>query len=270
MVKIFISIIALNFILPSNALAQKVPFPLQVKEDLTQKGIVIEAVYTVDYFVNTQGGNKRKDTYLTNLDLTLDLDTHKMGLWGDGQIFVYLLENSGSEKLTGSIVGDSQTVSNIEAPRTIRLYELWYQHRFLEEKFSVLFGFHDYNSEFNVTEYGGLYINSSFGIQPDISGGAKPSIFPLVAPAVRIKVTPNETWEFLLGVYDGDPDDPEDVEHFPRSDLDSDGGAFIASEIAFKFKKDVLPGFLKLGIWHNTGDFNDVVDTDASSTAIIR
>jgi len=270
MYKTFISICVLNLLLPNSALAQEVFFPLKIKEDFIEKGLAMEVVYTVDYFSNTQGGTKREDTYLTNLDLTLDIDTQKIGLWNGGQIFVYLLENAGSEKLTGSIIGDLQTVSNIEAPRAIRLYELWYQHHFLEGKFSFLFGFHDYNSEFDVTEYGGLYINSSFGIQPDISAGARPSIFPLAAPGIRLKVTPHERWELLFGVYDGDPGDPDESENFPRSDFDSEGGAFIAGEAAYHFNSDGLSGFIKIGVWTNTGEFDDVVDLDESGSSIKR
>ena len=267
MVKVFISIFVLNLLLPNSALAYEVFLPLQVKEDFVQKGIATEVVYTVDYFANTQGGTKRKDTFLTNLNLTLNIDTQKVGLWGGGQIFVYLLENSGSDKLTGSIVGDLQTVSNIEAPRTMRLYELWYQHHFKKDKLSLLFGFHDYNSEFNVTEYGSLYHNSSFGIQPDISTNARPSIFPLAAPGIRLKVAPHQQWEILFAVYDGDPGDPDVDEHFPRSDFDSEGGAFIAGEVAYHFNNDYLPGFVKLGIWNNTGDFDDVSDLNGSGTS---
>ena len=145
-----------------------------------------------------------------------------------------------------------------------------YQHHFLEDKFSVLFGFHDYNSEFDVTEYGGLYINSSFGIQPDISAGARPSIFPLAAPGIRLKVTPHQRWELLFGVYDGDPGDPDESEHFPRSDFDSEGGAFIAGEVAYHFNSDHLAGFIKIGIWNNTGEFDDVIDLDDSGSSIKR
>jgi len=131
MYKTFISIFVLNLLLPNSALAQEAFFPLQVKEDFAEKGIATEVVYTVDYFSNKHGGIKRDDTYLTNLDITLEVDTEKLGLWDNGQFFIYSLHNSGDEKLTGEIVGDLQTVSNIEAPRTSRIYELWYQHSFL-------------------------------------------------------------------------------------------------------------------------------------------
>jgi len=52
------------------------------------KGLTFEAVYTLDYFVNTSGGLKRDDTYLTNLDLTLNVDTQEAGLWENGQLFM--------------------------------------------------------------------------------------------------------------------------------------------------------------------------------------
>lgn len=230
-----------------------------LKEELEQKGVTYAIVYTVDYFANTKGGLQRDDTYLTNLDLTLSLDTAKMGFWKSGEFFLYVLENSGGKKLTGSIVGDLQGVSNIESPRTVRLYELWYQHH-LNEYFSVLAGFHDYNSEFNVTDYGGLYLNSSFGVEPDISLGARPSIFPLAAPGIRLKAAPVDAWEFLFAAYDGDPGDPDESEHVPRSDFDAEGGVFLAAEATHRFQLNDLPGSFKVGAWHNTGEFEHVVD----------
>lgn len=141
---------------------------------------------------------------------------------------------------------------------------------FLDGAFSVLFGIHDYNSEFNVTEYGSIYINSSFGIQPDISGSGRPSIFPLAAPAIRLKYTPNDDWEFLLGVYDGDPGDPDEDEHYPRSDFDSEGGVFIAGEAIHYFPEEARLDFLKLGFWKGTGDFDDVVDVTSAGDSVKR
>jgi len=242
----------------------------KMRSSLDEKGVVLEAAYTLDYFANTKGGLKRDDTYLTHLDLILTLDTKRLGLWDHGTFRVNMIDNSGGEKFTGDILGDTQGVSNIEAPRTTRIYELWYEHVFFEDKLSVLGGIHDYNSEFDVTEYGGLYVNSSFGIGPEISKNARPSIFPLTAPAIRAKIIPNDQWQFLFGVYDGDPGDPNVDEHFPRSDFDHEGGAFIATEAAYHLTGDVLPGFIKLGMWHNTGEFNHVTSVDNNGVPIKR
>ena len=267
---VLITLLMFSLMNISNADASIFDHFNETRSSLEEKGIAFEAVYTIDYLANTQGGLQRKDTYLSNLDLTLTVDTAQLGLWEHGTFFAYMIDSSGGDKISGSIVGDTQGLDNIEAPRTTRLYEMWYEHSFLDETLAVLIGFHDYNSEFDVTEYGGLYLNSSFGISVDISGAGRPSIFPLTAVALRVKVTPNDHLELLFAVYDGDPGDPDISEHFPRSDLDADGGAFIASEVDFYFSEDVLPGVVKLGVWHNTGEFDDIVDTDPAGDAIKR
>ncbi len=235
---------------------------------LEEKGISLKPVYTVEYFAVTQGGLQRDDTYLSNLDLILTIDTTPLGLWDDGTFLVHILDNAGGKKLTGAIVGDTQGVSNIEAPRITRVYQLWYEHRWLEKKLSVLAGIHDFNSEFNVTDYGLLFINSSFGIGHEISKGSRSSIFPLAAPALRVKILPTDEWQVLFAAYDGDPGDPNVGRHFPRSDFDHEGGVFLVCEQGYFFDPEGLPGFFKLGVWHNTGQFNDVVRQDEGGQAI--
>lgn len=244
------------------------------RKQLEERGISLEATYTGEYWKNKKGGLQKNDTYLGNIDLNITLDTKKANLWSDGTFFVYFLDNHGGKKLTESITGDLQTISNIEAPRSTRLYQFWYEHTFRGGLVSVLLGIHDYNSDFAVTEYGGLFINSSFGISPDISSSARPSIFPLAAPAVRVKWNPTENFEWLLGVYDGNPGDPEIDEHYPRSTLDSGQGTFIASEWIYHTiwdeKQSQLPGSYKLGFWTNTGEFNDITETNTSGSPIVR
>ncbi len=233
------------------------------KNKLGNNGLNFQASYKLDYFANTHGGIKRDQTTVSMADMNFEIDTQKISLWPNGKFFIHLIENSGVEKLSSDIVGDLQGVSNIAAPRTARLFELWYEQMLLDEKFSVLLGVEDINSEFYVSEYAGLYVNSSFGIGPEVAGG-RPSVFPLAALGVRFKFLPNEHWEFLTGAYDGDPGDPDVDEHFFRSDFDKAGGVFLISQAAYRFggskDSDVLPGSVTAGVWHNTGDFRDLVD----------
>ena len=58
--------------------------------------------------------------------------------------------------------------------------------------------------------------------------------------------------------------------NFPRSDLDNSSGAFIATEAVYYFQEESLPGLVKLGLWNNTGDFDDVVDLNPSGNSIQR
>ncbi|OIQ00823.1 MAG: hypothetical protein AUK35_01200 [Zetaproteobacteria bacterium CG2_30_46_52] len=67
----------------------------------------------------------------------------------------------------------------------MRLQQFWYQHR-LNETTSVLFGWHDLNAEFYVSDYAALFLNSSFGIGPEISGNVPTSLFPEAGLSARL------------------------------------------------------------------------------------
>jgi porin len=69
-------------------------------------------------------------------------------------------------------------ISNIATDEALKIYEFWYQHSFMDESVSVLFGLHDYNSTFYTLESAGLFTHPPFGIGPDTSQ-VGPSIFLL-------------------------------------------------------------------------------------------
>jgi porin len=235
---------------------------------LENRGISLESSYKGELWANVRGGIKQSQTHLHNIDIAAELGTRQAGLWGNGKFFVHILSNFGGRLLTEKIIGDSQTVSNIEAPHSTRLYELWYEHSFFDKKLSFLAGIHDLNSEFAVTEHGALFLNSSFGISKEISGGGRPGVFPLAAPAIRARYAPDSAWEFKLGVYNGDPGDPCVYRNFPRLDFDSKGGAFIVLESAYHYGSESSPGAVKAGYWRNTGMFEDLLKVDIEGNPV--
>jgi len=198
------------------------------RQYLEERGITIEAVLTTDIMYNMDGGVEHDGTLLGNFDLAFEIDTEKAGLWKSGTFFIYGLGNFNSGKLLTEIAGDLQTTSNIEADEAFKLYEAWYEHRF-SDHVSLLFGLHDYNSEFDVTEYGGLFLQSSFGISPDISQNS-PSIFPVAALGIRLKVWPTENTYIMAALYDGVPGDPANSTRTSIR-LRSEDGLFSALEI---------------------------------------
>lgn len=86
------------------------------------------AAVTLETIGNLDGGVDTGWRSLSNLDLTLSLDTGAAGLWADGEVFVYVLGNYGRNP--SDLTGDLQGVSNIAADDAIKIYELWYQHSF--------------------------------------------------------------------------------------------------------------------------------------------
>jgi porin len=192
------------------------------------EGLEFEAVLTLEGIANLDGGVDEDEAFLGNLDLTAELDTGKAGLWADGTLFAYVLGNFDLGRLPTEFVGDLQATSNIETFETIKLYEFWYQHQ-LTDEFSVLAGLHDYNGEFDVLEFAGLFAHSSAGISADISQ-VGPSIFATTAIGVRAHWQNTAGSYVLAAIYDGVPGDP-DNERSTQIILDSDDGIFAALEL---------------------------------------
>jgi len=223
------------------------------RQRMEEQGFAIEAVLTTDIMYNIDGGIERDGTLLGNLDIAFEIDTEKAGLWKNGTFLIYGLGNFNSGKLLTEIAGDFQATSNIEADEAFKLYEAWYEHRFSDHA-SLLFGLHDYNSEFDVVEYGGLFLQSSFGISPDISQNG-PSIFPVAALGTRLKVWPTENTYIMAALYDGVPGDPGNSTRTSIR-LGHDDGLFGALEIGHTVGD---PGSLEyhkyaMGVWTLTAE----------------
>ena len=191
------------------AMESRVPdlFLEEPREKLAEKGLSFDALYTGEMVSNLQGGLDQHTSYLGKLLVGVTADLGKAKLISGGSARVSMIETHGSRNPTEKYIRDLQTASNIEALDAVTLYELWYEQTLFQDHFSILVGAHDLNSEFAVTETGLLFLNSSFGIQPDISANVPVSIFPILGPAIRVKIKPNEEFEILAGIYDGDPTD---------------------------------------------------------------
>ena len=210
-----------------------------------------EFVYTSELWKVASGGIATDMRYLHNFDIALEWDMSKSGLDG-GTIFIYGLSNNRSE-LSGDIVGDLQTVSNIDNGEVYRLYEAWYQQELDSSRVKV--GLIDLNSEFDAIEPAGLFINSSHGIGPDFSqtGENGPSIFPSTSPAAMFEVEFSEKLRFMGGVFDAVPNDPDNA---MAHKLSLNEGALLIAEANYVADSGVRFG---LGGYRYTSDFDSLL-----------
>lgn len=227
---------------------------LGAKTKAEEHGIEMHSILSIDSVSNVQGGLREDETILGNYDFTVSLDTEKAGLWDNGTFFTYVLGNFNTDGVPTEFVGDLQASDNIEAAESIKLYEAWYEHSFSDDAFGILFGLHDYNSEFDALEYAGGLINSSFGISPDISQ-VGPSIFSTTSVAARVRYSFLENGYVLAAVYDGVPGNPNN----PRGThikFSSEDGIFYATEIGVLGEES---DYYKLGLgsWYHTAEFED-------------
>jgi len=209
---------------------------------LGDSGIIFESAYTGEFVRNFSGGTPGGNhlIYQDNLDLSITFDSEKMGLWPGGTLFVYGLRNHGGDP-SANVIGDLQTASNIEAPDQFIVQEAWYEQEFSDGLLSVLLGLHDLNSEFYVSDYGSLFINSSFGIGPDMSANVAVSLFPKAGLGARLRIAPSDTLYIQGAIYDGDT---------ATRQLKSSEGKLSIVESGFSTDG----GSYKLGYWNHSAD----------------
>jgi len=241
------------------------------RDILEDKGLSLDMIFTSDFVTNHTGGLKEAgsdiDThisYLANIDLCADLDTEKAGLWSGGTFHTHFFNHHGA-KPSEDYIGDLQTVDNLETNKVTKLYELWYEHTFdlYDTDLSLLIGQHDLNSEFMITDYGLLFVHSSFGIQPDISNNIPVSNYPVAALGLRMKWEPTENLYFMVEISDGDPGKNNGGFDWK---LDSKEGFLNFFEAGYHFgdkhESSTMPGTYKFGWWYHTDEFADIRDMD--------
>ena len=159
----------------------------------------LSARETLDLWDNVAGGVRMGPVLLNKLQVSGTVNGDPIGLPGLS-VHAQVLRTDGAS--LSSRVGDIQTVSNIEAVPTYRLFEAWIEKRFGGEdpKLALRAGLMDLNSDFDSVQTASLFINSSHGIGPDLSRSGRngPSIFPVSAAGVRASWLPSKRWRFGL------------------------------------------------------------------------
>jgi porin len=204
--------------------------PPGLSDRLTQAGITPSLVYSGEVAANVAGGAKRGEVYAGSLHMQLALDGERLvttpGLSG----FLDVLWITGGQPSAYS--GDAQGVSAFAATPALRLYEAWLEYNFGDNRFSVLGGRYDLNTEFYHLASAGLFLNSSFGIGPEfgLSGFAGPSVFPDTSLALRLAYKPATNIVLQTAILDGAPVDRVNGSPPP---FDPHNGVLLVAEAAY-------------------------------------
>lgn len=217
----------------------------------------LSANHVSDIFANVDGGIDRGTALLGKTGLMLDVGEAAFGV-GGMSAFVDLQYVWG-RSLSGDLVGDGQTASNIEAISALRPLEAWAQWASADEAALVRAGLIDLNGLFDVQEVGQLFINSSHGIGPEFSqsGLNGPSIFPTTAAGVAVEFR-DDGWGARFGLFDavaGDPDRPtRTLLRFP-----GDSGALLVGEVDVPIAKAAK---VRIGGWSYSTRFDGVAEME--------
>jgi porin len=212
------------------------------------------------------GGLRQGAVYdgLTTLSVSLNLE--KLVGWTGATFFVdaYQIHGRGP---SANLVGNLQIVSNIEATRDTKLYQLWLEQKLLDGRLTVRIGQEGANDQMMITQYGALFLNSSFGFPglpaADLASGG-PN-YPMATPFVRAQYQATDRITLVGAVFNGDPAPPGTGDPQLR---DAGGTAFRLNDHALAFgelwysinqgdRATGLPGTYKLGAWYDSGHFAD-------------
>jgi len=228
--------------LPSRLLSQQEPGNLD-------EAFTFKASYLGDNVNNLAGGIKTGSCYLGLANFHLKFDTKKAGLWKGGQFYINAANTHGASP-SAEFIGDLQVTSNIEAGNHTFIQEFWYKQAL--GCVDLTAGLQDLNVQFANTENGTLYLNSSFGILPTISGNIPAPIYPLTSLGFSVTWTVSEKISWNSAVYDGCPTDFDHNTYNLNWQYHTGDGLLAFSELDYSQNILNLPGNYKIGAYsHN-------------------
>jgi porin len=250
---------------------------------LSKYGLSLSIQETSEVLGNVTGGVRQNFEYDGLTQMVLQMDTQRaFGLHG-GTFNVSGLQIHGRD-LSSDNLQTLQTSSGIEADRSSRLWELWYDQKFLkEDRLDVKIGQQSLDQEFMVSQNALLFVNTMFGWpmlpSADLPGGGP--AYPLSALGVRFRLRPTDSLTVLAGVFNGSPvsnnnSDPQE-ENATGTSFPTEGGALAIGELQYSYPalgsmvytdKQPLSGTYKLGFWYDTEEFADqAIDANGLSLA---
>jgi porin len=235
---------------------------------LKAKGIDIGLSYIAETFAVLSGGLRQRASFEGRIDLAVDTDLEKLVGWkgASTNVTVFQIHNGGFN--VADNVGSIADPSNIDALATTRLFNIWFQQNFFDDRISVRVGQLGIDLESFTSMTSGGLINGTFGwpgifAANMINGGPA---YPLASPGVRVLIKPTEDLTVLAAVLSGDPaghncnDNPQVCNRYGTT-FSFSGGALWIGELQYAINqgKDTtgLPGVYKLGAWYETADFAD-------------
>ncbi len=234
------------------------------RKGLANAGIQVGGANYAEPFYNW-GGIDQGGEYMGVLELYMDADMKKLGLW-DGLCFHANGYQIHGNAITGANIGGLMPVTSLEALPATRLFELWLEQHLFNDTVSIKVGQLAADEEFFAADGGGFFINGTWGWAPiaaENNPGGGPA-YPLATPGVRVAVTPTENTNVMVGVYNGDPspacaaDDPQICNpHGLEFELDDGPLLMIEGAYSYNLAGGRLPGTVKIGGWNHFGDFED-------------
>ncbi|MDA8095130.1 MAG: carbohydrate porin [Betaproteobacteria bacterium] len=222
-----------------------------------------------ELFGNITGGIQKELRYDGLTTLTLSVDARQAFGWRAGTFYASLLQIHG-RNLSRADLHVLQAVTNAEADRSTRLWELWYDQPLGPSKLDLRVGQQSVDQEWMVSQNAAAFLNGTFGWAPvpagDLPGGGP--AYPLSVLGARLRGRIGHAWALMAGLYNGSP-----VRGQPRhpqlqnrhgTSFPLNGGALAIAELQYAERPPADPAsapptaVYKLGLWYDTEKFSDL------------
>ncbi|HTZ35292.1 MAG TPA: carbohydrate porin [Stellaceae bacterium] len=231
-----------------------------LKPAIQRYGFQLNITETSELLDNPTGGIRRGAVYegVTDLNLGWDLRTY-FGWRGVFFARAYQIHGRG---LSANDLDNLNVASGIEADRTTRLYELWYEQH-IGDWLRIRVGQQSAGQEFIISTTAKLFVNSTFG-WPTLPGTDLPSggpNYPVGTPAVRFRIDASDELTFFAGLFNGNPTgapvgSPDPQSHdLSGTAFHTDDGAFAIVETRYNPGNSVQNGTYRFGAWFNSERF---------------
>ncbi|MUG89486.1 carbohydrate porin [Bombella sp. ESL0385] len=244
-----------------------------LRTQMAKIGLVLAVQETSELFGNISGGFRRGAAYDGMTTAVLQLNTQRAFGWSGGT-FQVSMEQIHGRNLSADNLGVYQTISGIEADRSTRLWELWFDQKFLpHHTLDIKIGQQSLDQEWMISNNALLFANTMFGWpmlpSADLPGGGPAS--PLASLGGRARYHVVKPLYIQAGIFSGSPAYARtgDAQKSNRSGTSFvlNRGIFAIAElqyargelkhIASPEEATTLPYVYRLGGWYDSEPFAD-------------
>jgi porin len=244
-----------------------------LRTELSHYGVSLGVEETSEVLGNLTGGSRQGFDYDGLTQAVLQLNTQRAFGWYGGTFNISALQIHG-RNLSADNLQNLQTASGIESDRATRLWEVWYDQKFLDEdRLDIKIGQQSLDQEYMVSSNALAFVNTMFGWpmlpSADMPGGGP--AYPLSALGVRARLRPVDPINVLVGVYSGspakNPDGDPQVDNASGTSFPLNRGVLAIAEVQYSYPAlgaMVSPGdsqplarVYRLGAWYDSEPFDD-------------